>query len=88
MCVFGDHQKIIPSSVSPLCSDSSPAAHLKSRSSRNFPALAAAQSGGSGNQLYDPSNGNTVYYNGPGGDESYVTDTGNNDVPPKACRTA
>ena len=32
------------------------------------------------NQLYNPSNNNTVYYNGPGGDESYVKDTGNNDV--------
>jgi oligosaccharide reducing-end xylanase len=32
------------------------------------------------NQLYNPSNSNTVYYNGPGMDESYVLDTGNNDV--------
>jgi oligosaccharide reducing-end xylanase len=32
------------------------------------------------NQLYNPSNNNTVYYDGPGSDESYVTDTGNNDV--------
>ena len=32
------------------------------------------------NQLYNPSNANTVYYNGPGSDESYVKDTGNNDV--------
>lgn len=32
------------------------------------------------NQLYNPSNNNTVYYNGPGADESYVKDTGNNDV--------
>lgn len=24
------------------------------------------------NQLYNPSNANTVYYNGPGSDESYV----------------
>jgi len=32
------------------------------------------------NQLYNPSNQNTVYYDGPGADESYVKDTGNNDV--------
>ena len=32
------------------------------------------------NQLYDPANANTVYYDGPGADESYVKDTGNNDV--------
>jgi oligosaccharide reducing-end xylanase len=32
------------------------------------------------NQLFNPSNTNTVYYNGPGADESYVLDTGNNDV--------
>ena len=32
------------------------------------------------NQLFNPSNANTVYYNGPGADESYVLDTGNNDV--------
>jgi oligosaccharide reducing-end xylanase len=32
------------------------------------------------NQLFSPGNGNTVYYNGPGSDESYVEDTGNNDV--------
>jgi oligosaccharide reducing-end xylanase len=32
------------------------------------------------NQLYNPSNNNTVYYDGPGSDESYVKDTGNNDV--------
>jgi len=32
------------------------------------------------NQLYNPSNANTVYYNGPGSDESYVKDVGNNDV--------
>jgi oligosaccharide reducing-end xylanase len=31
-------------------------------------------------QLYNPSNSNTVYYDGPGADESYVKDTGNNDV--------
>lgn len=31
-------------------------------------------------QLFSPSNPNTVYYDGPGGDESYVKDTGNNDV--------
>lgn len=32
------------------------------------------------NQLFNPSNANTVYYDGPGSDESYVKDTGNNDV--------
>jgi oligosaccharide reducing-end xylanase len=32
------------------------------------------------NQLFNPSNNNTVYYDGPGADESYVQDTGNNDV--------
>jgi oligosaccharide reducing-end xylanase len=32
------------------------------------------------NQLYNPSNANRVYNNGPGADESYVLDTGNNDV--------
>lgn len=32
------------------------------------------------NQLYNPSNQNTVYYNGPGADESYVLDVGSNDV--------
>jgi oligosaccharide reducing-end xylanase len=32
------------------------------------------------NQLFSPSNANTVYYDGPGADESYVKDTGNNDV--------
>jgi oligosaccharide reducing-end xylanase len=32
------------------------------------------------NQLYNPSNANTVYYNGPGSDESYVKDVANNDV--------
>jgi oligosaccharide reducing-end xylanase len=32
------------------------------------------------NQLYNPSNANTVYYDGPDADESYVKDTGNNDV--------
>ena len=31
-------------------------------------------------QLYNPSNSNTVYYDGPGSDESYVKDIGNNDV--------
>ncbi len=31
-------------------------------------------------QLYNPSNPNTVYYDGPGADESYVEDTGNSDV--------
>lgn len=32
------------------------------------------------NQLYNPQNQNRVYYDGPGADESYVLDTGNNDV--------
>jgi len=32
------------------------------------------------NQLYNPSNPNTVYYDGPGVDESYVMDVANNDV--------
>ncbi|HYQ05336.1 MAG TPA: glycosyl hydrolase family 8 [Polyangiaceae bacterium] len=32
------------------------------------------------NQLFNPSNNNTVYHDGPGSDESYVEDTGNNDV--------
>jgi oligosaccharide reducing-end xylanase len=31
-------------------------------------------------QLYDPSNSNTVFYNGPGSDESYVEDIANGDV--------
>jgi oligosaccharide reducing-end xylanase len=31
-------------------------------------------------QLFNPSNANTVYYDGPGADESYVKDIGNNDV--------
>jgi oligosaccharide reducing-end xylanase len=32
------------------------------------------------NQLYNPSDANTVFYNGPGSDESYVKDVANNDV--------
>ena len=32
------------------------------------------------NQLYNPSNGNTVYYDGPGSEESYVKDIASNDV--------
>jgi oligosaccharide reducing-end xylanase len=32
------------------------------------------------NQLFNPSNANTVYYNGPGSDESYVEDIANSDV--------
>ena len=32
------------------------------------------------NQLYNPSNANTVYYNGPGTDESYVEDIADSDV--------
>jgi oligosaccharide reducing-end xylanase len=31
-------------------------------------------------QLYNPSNSNTVFYNGPGSDESYVEDVANGDV--------
>jgi oligosaccharide reducing-end xylanase len=32
------------------------------------------------NQLFNPSNSNTIYYDGPGSDESYVKDIGNGDV--------
>ena len=32
------------------------------------------------NQLFNPSNANTVFYNGPGTDESYVEDIADNDV--------
>jgi oligosaccharide reducing-end xylanase len=32
------------------------------------------------NQLYSPSSSNTVFYNGPGSEESYVQDVANNDV--------
>jgi oligosaccharide reducing-end xylanase len=31
-------------------------------------------------QLFNPSGSNTIYYNGPGADESYVEDIGNGDV--------
>jgi len=31
-------------------------------------------------QLFNPSGSNTIYYNGPGSDESYVEDIGNSDV--------
>ncbi len=32
------------------------------------------------NQLFNPSNANTIFYNGPGTDESYVEDIADNDV--------
>ncbi len=68
------------SSVVPGCTPPSAYPNLFVTVSGHTQAESDAKIAAAWNQLYNPSNGNTVYYDGPGSDESYVKDTGNNDV--------
>jgi oligosaccharide reducing-end xylanase len=67
-------------SVDPACAPPSSYPNLFVTVSGHTQAESDAKVTAAWNQLFGNSNSNRVYYDGPGGDESYVLDTGNNDV--------